>query len=90
MSNSEKFLKTLSDLIENGILTSKDILNFAEKTYAKGNYEMIISTGAIKTSIIEELKKISELVKDNLYRIKIPSGSIYIVINLNLFAIYLE
>ena len=25
MSNSEKFLKTLSDLIENGILTSKDI-----------------------------------------------------------------
>ena len=25
MSNSEKFLKTLSSLIENGILTSKDI-----------------------------------------------------------------
>ena len=27
MSNSEKFLKTLSILIENGILTSKDIKN---------------------------------------------------------------
>ena len=25
MNNSEKFLKSLSDLIENGILTSKDI-----------------------------------------------------------------
>ena len=25
MNNSEKFLKVLSDLIENGILTSKDI-----------------------------------------------------------------
>ena len=25
MNNSEKFLKTLSSLIENGILTSKDI-----------------------------------------------------------------
>ena len=27
MSNSEKILKTLSNLIENGILTSKDIKN---------------------------------------------------------------
>ncbi len=27
MSNSEKLLKTLSNLIENGILTSKDIQN---------------------------------------------------------------
>ena len=27
MSNSEKILKTLSSLIENGILTSKDIKN---------------------------------------------------------------
>ena len=69
-------------------LSSKDILNFAEKTYTKGNYEIIISTGAIKTHIIEELKNISELVKDNLYRLKTSSGSIYLVINLDLFNMF--
>ena len=49
---------------------------------------MIISTGTIKTRIIEELKKISELVKDNLYRIKISRGFIYLVINLDLFNMF--
>ena len=53
--------------------------------YAKNNYEIIISTGTIKTKIFKELKEISESVKDNLYRIKISNGSIYLINNLNLF-----
>ena len=66
-------------------LKAEEILNFAEIMYTKNNYEIIISTGTIKTSIFEELKKISEPVKDNLYRIKISNGFIYLINNLNLF-----
>ena len=66
-------------------LKVEEILNFAEIIYTKNNYEIIISTGTIKINIFEELKKISEPVKDNLYRIKISNGFIYLINNLNLF-----
>ena len=42
MSNSEKFLKTISTLIENGILTSKDIQKEI-KTDLKFKKEKILS-----------------------------------------------
>ncbi len=63
----------------------KEILNFANTIYAKSNYEMIITTGAIKTSIFEQLKEVSELVNNNLYRIKIKHSYIYLVDKLDLF-----
>ena len=39
-------------------LKVEEILNFAEIIYTKNNYEIIISTGTIKTSIFEELKNL--------------------------------
>ena len=42
MSNSEKILKTISDLIENGILTSKDIRKELETDF-KFKKDKIIS-----------------------------------------------
>ena len=57
MSNSEKFLKTISSLIENGILTSKDIQKEI-KTDLKFKKEKIINNlNLVSREEFEILKK---------------------------------
>ena len=57
MSNSEKFLKTISTLIENGILTSKDIQKEI-KTDLKFKKEKIINNlNLVSREEFEILKK---------------------------------
>ena len=57
MSNSEKFLKTISTLIENGILTSKDIQKEI-KTDLKFKKEKIINNlNIVSREEFEILKK---------------------------------
>ena len=60
MSNSEKILKSLSSLIENGILTSKDI---------KKKYLLILNLKKIKSLInlslyLEEFEVLKKLFKN--------------------------
>tara|TARA_B100000242_G_scaffold286705_1_gene252611 strand:- start:2946 stop:3191 length:246 start_codon:yes stop_codon:yes gene_type:complete len=58
MSNSEKFLKTISTLIENGILTSKDIQKEI-KTDLKFRKEKFLSDlNLVSRDEFEILKKI--------------------------------
>ena len=58
MSNSEKFLKTISTLIENGILTSKDIQKEI-KTDLKFKKEKFLSDlNLVSRDEFEILKKI--------------------------------
>lgn len=58
MSNSEKFLKTISTLIENGILTSKDIQKEI-KTDLKFKKEKLLSDlNLVSRDEFEILKKI--------------------------------
>ena len=71
--------------LTNITINKEGILNFANNIYDISNYEMIITTGVIETSIFKQLKEVSELVNDNLYRIKIKSGYIYLIDKLDLF-----
>ena len=58
MSNSEKFLKTISTLIENGILTSKDIQKEI-KTHLKFKKEKLLNDlNLVSRDEFEILKKI--------------------------------
>ena len=66
-------------------ISIKEILDFANNMHDKYNYEMIVTTGVIETSIFKQLKEISELVNDNLYRVKIKSGYVYLIDKLDLF-----
>ena len=75
MSNSEKILKTLSSLIENGILTSKDIkkeistdLKFTRDKIinkldlvSRDEFEVLKKIVQKQNRIIEKLKKIKKL-----------------------------
>ena len=58
MSNSEKFLKTLSDLIENGILTSKDIQKEISTDLKFKKDKLINKLDLVSREEFEVLKKI--------------------------------
>ena len=58
MRNSEKILKTISDLIENGILTSKDIRKELETDLKFKKYKIINKLYLVSRQEFEILKKI--------------------------------
>ena len=58
MKNSEKILKTLSDLIENGILTSKDIKKEISEDIKFKKDKLINSLDLVSRKEFEVLKKI--------------------------------
>tara|TARA_Y100001958_G_scaffold158234_1_gene155503 strand:+ start:819 stop:1055 length:237 start_codon:yes stop_codon:yes gene_type:complete len=58
MSNSEKILKTISDLIENGILTSKDIRKELETDLKFKKDKIINKLDLVSRQEFEILKKI--------------------------------
>ena len=58
MSNSEKILKTISDLIENGILTSKDIRKELETDFEFKKDKIINKLDLVSRQEFEILKKI--------------------------------
>ena len=60
MSNSEKFLKTLSSLIENGILTSKDIQKEISTDLRFKRDKLINKLDLVSREEFEVLKKIVE------------------------------
>ena len=58
MSNSEKILKTLSSLIENGILTSKDIKNEISTDLKFKKEKLISKLNLVTREEFEVLKKL--------------------------------
>ena len=58
MNNSEKILKTLSNLIENGILTSKDIKNEISTDLKFKKDKLISKLDLVSREEFEVLKKI--------------------------------
>ena len=58
MSNSEKLLKTLSNLIENGILTSKDIQKEISTDFKFKRDKLINKLELVSREEFEILKKI--------------------------------
>ena len=58
MSNSEKLLKTLSSLIENGILTSKDIQKEISTDFKFKKDKLINKLELVSREEFEVLKKI--------------------------------
>ena len=58
MSNSEKILKTLSSLIENGILTSKDIRQEISNDFKFKKDRLINKLDIVSREEFEVLKKI--------------------------------
>ena len=58
MKNSEKFLKTISQLIENGILTSKDIRKEISNDFKFQKDKMINKFNLVSREEFEVLKKI--------------------------------
>ena len=58
MGNSEKILKTISDLIENGILTSKDIREEISNDLKFKREKIIIKLELVSRKEFEILKKI--------------------------------
>ena len=58
MSNSEKILKTLSALIENGILTSKDIQNQITTNIKFKKDKLINNLDLVSRKEFEVLKKL--------------------------------
>ena len=58
MSNSEKFLKTLSSLIENGILTSKDIQKEISTDFKFKRDKLINKLDLVSREEFEVLKKL--------------------------------
>ena len=58
MSNSEKILKSLSSLIENGILTSKDIKKEISTDFKFGKDKLINKLELVSREEFEVLKKI--------------------------------
>ena len=58
MSNSEKFLKTLSGLIENGVLTSKDIQKEILTDFRFKKDKLINKLDLVSREEFEVLKKL--------------------------------
>ena len=58
MSNSEKILKTLSNLIENGILSSKDIKNEISTDFKFQRDKIINKLDLVSREEFEVLKKL--------------------------------
>ena len=58
MSNSEKFLKTISTLIENGILTSKDIQREIKTDLKFRKEKLLNDLNLVSRDEFEILKKI--------------------------------
>ena len=58
MSNSEKFLKTLSSLIENGVLTSKDIQKEISTNLKFKRDKLISKLDLVSRQEFEVLKKL--------------------------------
>ncbi len=68
MSNSEKILKTITDLIENGILTSKDIKKEISSDLKFKKDKLIGKLQLVKREEFEVLKKLvqkqDKIIKD--------------------------
>ena len=67
MSNSEKILKTLSELIENGILTSKDLKNEISNDLKFKKDKILGKLNLVSREEFEVLKKIVQK-QDNLIK----------------------
>ena len=67
MSNSEKFLKTLSSLIENGILTSKDIQKEISTDLRFKRDKLINKLDLVSREEFEVLKKLVQK-QDNIIK----------------------
>ena len=78
MSNSEKFLKMMSDLIENGILTSKDLKKEISTDFKFKKDKILKKFDLVSREEFEVLKKIvqkqdriiKELKKNKIKKVK--------------------
>tara|TARA_Y100000591_G_scaffold328342_1_gene354639 strand:+ start:523 stop:753 length:231 start_codon:yes stop_codon:yes gene_type:complete len=70
MKNSEKFLKTLSSLIENGILTSKDIQNEISTDLKFKKDKILNKLNLVSREEFEVLKKIVLKQSDEIKKLK--------------------
>ena len=70
MSNSEKILKTLSHLIENGILTSKDIREEMITDLKFKKDKIISKLNLVSREEFEVLKKIIEKQEQEIKKLK--------------------
>ena len=70
MSNSEKILKTLSHLIENGILTSKDIREEMITDFKFKKDKIINKLNLVSREEFEVLKKIIEKQDQEIKKLK--------------------
>ena len=70
MSNSEKLLKTLSSLIENGILTSKDIQKEISTDIKFTRDKLIYKLRLVPREEFEVLKKIVQRQENTIKKLK--------------------
>ena len=70
MSNSEKLLKTLSSLIENGILTSKDIQKEISTDVKFTRDKLIYKLRLVPREEFEVLKKIVQRQENTIKKLK--------------------
>ncbi len=75
MSNSEKILKTLSNLIENGILTSKDIKKEISNDLKFKKNKIINKLELVSREEFEVLKKIVQKQEAQLKKLQKKSKS---------------
>ena len=70
MSNSEKILKTLSELIENGILSSKDIKNEISTDFKFQRDKIINKLDLVSREEFEVLKKLVQKQEEEIKKLK--------------------
>ena len=70
MSNSEKILKSLSSLIENGILTSKDLKKEISTDIKFGKDKLISKLELVSREEFEVLKKIVQKQEREIKRLR--------------------
>ena len=70
MSNSEKFLKLISDLIENGILTSKDLKKEISTDFKFKRDKIIKKLDLVSRDEFEVLKKIIQKQQKEIINLK--------------------
>ena len=69
MSNSEKILKSLSSLIENGILTSKDIKNEISTDFKFKKEKILNKLELVSREEFEVLKKVVQKQDETIQRL---------------------
>ena len=86
IQNYSKFFKKAIELTDINI-NLKDFINFLSELSRKTSKKIIITTGTIRTNIIDELKKSSNQINEFLYEINRNESKGYLLINSNFFSV---